>query len=363
MVRSRLSYLLLCATLALLAGGCNQVSKPAAAAGAPPAFPVKVQVAKASRVGEYTEYLATLKSRSSSVLQPQVDGQITRIFVRSGDQVQPGTPLLEIDPLKQQATVNNQEANQRARLASLDWSQKELERTKQLFAAGVVSKQALDQAQSAYDAAKANVDAMEAGVREQQVQLRYYTVKSPAAGTIGDIPVRVGDRVSNTTILTTLDRGGELEAYISVPAEKSAEVKPGTPVEIIGDNSQVTARSTISFISPRVDPATQLLLVKAMISNADHRFRNEQLVHARVVWRQVDRPLIPVTAVNRVSGQMFAFVAEDAGTGAVARQRALKVGEIVGNDYVVLDGIKPGDRIISSGVQMLADNMPVKPLQ
>ncbi len=349
------------ALLLLLGTACNE-AKPAEAAGGPRAMPVKVQVARAQRVGEYTEYLATLKSRNSSVLQPQVDGQITRILVHSGDRVEAGTALLEIDPLKQQATVNNQEANRRAQLANLDWTQKELERTKQLYAAGVVSKQALDQAQSAYEATKANVDAMEAGVREQQVQLHYYTVKSPATGIIGDIPVRVGDRVTNSTMLTTLDRGGELEAYISVPAEKAAEVKMGTPVEILDENDRPMTRSRISFISPRVDPESQLLLVKAMIPNGDRRFRTEQLVHARVVWNQVERPLIPVTAVNRVSGQVFAFVAADAANGTVARQRPVKLGDIIDNDYVVLDGIKPGDRIIISGVQMLADNMPVKPL-
>ncbi len=359
------AFLFLCfVSLLVLAAGCGKsAGPPGAAAAAARAVPVKVQVAQGSRVGDFTEYLATLKSRDSSVLQPQVEGQITRIMVHSGDPVQAGMPLLEIDPLKQQATVNNQEANQRARVANLDWSQKELERTKQLYAAGVVSKQALDQAQSAYDSAKANVDAMEAGVREQQVQLHYYTVKSPAAGIIGDIPVRVGDRVNTSTMLTTLDRGGALEAYISVPAEKSREVRMGTPVEIVGDDGKPIARSTVSFISPRVDAATQLLLVKAIIPNADHRFRNDQIVHARVVWRTSERPLIPVTAVSRVSGQTFAFVAEENGNQTLARQRSVQLGEIIGNDYVVLNGIKPGERIIITGVQMLADSMPVKAQQ
>jgi RND family efflux transporter MFP subunit len=359
--RSQFIYLLLFA-LTLLLAGCGKSADPAKSA-AMQALPVKVQLAQARLVGESTEYLATLKSRNSAVLQPQVDGQIIRIFVRSGDQVQPDTPLLEIDPLKQQATVNNQEAARRSKLANLDWSQKELERNQQLYAAGVVSKQALDQAQSAFDAAKADVEAMEAGVREQQVQLHYYMVKSPAAGTIGDIPVRVGDRVSNTTVLTTLDRGGELEAYISVPAEKSQDVKPGTPVEIIGDDGRPIARSAIRFISPRVDMGTQLLLMKALIPNQDRRFRHDQIVHVRVVWKQVDRPLIPVTAVARVSGQTFAFVTDESGKTLVARQRSVKLGDIVGNDYIVLDGIKAGERVIVSGVQMLADNMPVKILQ
>jgi RND family efflux transporter MFP subunit len=328
---------------------------------APPAFPVKVQLAQKQRVGECTEYLATLRSRNSAVLQPQVEGNITRVFVRSGDHVSPGMPILEIDPLKQQATVNNQEAAHRARLANLEWTRSDLQRKKELFAAGVVSRQDLDQSQAAYDAAKADVDAMEAGVQEQRVQLHYYTVKAPAVGTIGDIPVRVGDRVKTDTTLTTLDTGGELEAYVSIPAEKAAAVHRDTTVEVLGDDGTPATRASVSFISPRVDNTSQLLLVKATVPNQAHHYRNEQMVHVRLVWNEVDRPMLPVTAVARITGQTFAYVAEDSGKQVVARQRPVRLGDIVGNDYVVLDGIKAGDRIITSGVQMLADGIPIKP--
>ena len=114
-------------------------------------------------------------------------------------------------------------------------------------------------------------------------------------------------------------------------------------------------------MSPRVDPQKQLLLVKADVPNANHQFRNDQLVHARVIYQQIDKPLVPVTAVSRMAGQTFAFVAESDGEQTVAKQRPVELGDIVGNNYVVLDGIKPGDRIITSGVQMLADGMPVLP--
>jgi RND family efflux transporter MFP subunit len=349
-------------TLGLVLSGCGRKeNQAAAAASGPQALPVKTVEAQAQSVGQYTEYVATLKSRNSSVLQPEVEGQITRIMVASGDRVEPGTPILEIDPRKQQATVHSQEATLNSRRANLDWARKELERNRQLASAGVISKQALDQAQSQYDAAAADVNALEATVREQSVQLHYYLATSPAAGVIGDIPVRVGDRVATTTILTTIDRGGALEAYISIPSEKSATVKLGTPVQIVDDSGKELVNSKISFVSPRVDPQTQLLLVKADVPNADHHFRNDQLVHVRVVYQQIDKPLIPVTAISRLAGQTFAFVAESDGKQTVARQKPVQLGEIIGNNYVILEGIKPGEQIITSGVQMLADGMPVTP--
>ncbi len=346
--------------LGMVLTGCG---KTAQSAGGDPrnAIKVKVQKVEAQPVGESTEYLATLKSRNAAVLQPEVEGQITRIFVRSGDQVKPGQALLEIDPQKQEATFHSQEATRKSKLATLEWSRTDLARKKELYAAGVVSKQDLDLAQSAYDAAKADVDSLEASVRQQEVQLRYFTVKAPAAGTLGDIPVRVGDRVTNSTVLTTLDKGDEIEAYLSVPSEKAGSVRLGTPVEILDDNDQVAVRVSVTFISPRVDAQNQLLLIKAKVPNPRRQFRNDQVVHSRVIWKQESRPLIPVTAVSRMSGQTFAFVAESQGGGAVAKQRTVRLGEIVGNNYVVLDGIKPGEQVITTGVQMLADGMQVTP--
>lgn len=343
----------------LIACGRNQGQVPGAG-GAPPAMAVKTVKATLQPVGQYTEYISTLKSRTSADIRPEVEGQIIRIMVNAGDHVEAGAPILEIDPRRQEAAVSSTEASRRSKEAALEWARTELDRRKKLFAAGVIAKADLDQAQTQYDSAKADVDALAESIREQRVQLRYYTVKAPAAGTIGDIPVHIGDRVQVTTVLTSLDRGGELEAYISVPAEKSGSVKVGTPVEIVPDGGGQPVKTSVSFVAPRVDPTTQLLLVKALVPNADHRFRNEQLVHVRVVYQQLQKPLIPVTAVSRLGGATFAFVAESDNGKLVARQKPVQLGDVQGNDYVILNGINPGEQIIVTGVQMLQDGMPVQ---
>jgi RND family efflux transporter MFP subunit len=360
MLRNALSTTLI--AIVGLGAGCGKEASAGNPMGSQ-AFPVKVITVQERLAPLSTDYLATLKSRNAASLQPQVEGDVTRIFVASGQRVEAGTPILEIDPLKQQATVNNQEAAFKSRQAIMEQNRIDLERKTKLFAAGVIAKADLDTAQAAYNSSKADVEALDAAIREQRVQLRYYTVRAPTAGTVGDIPVRVGDHVTNQTLLTTVDYGAELEAYIYVPAEKSSAVRMGMPVDILDDQGNVAARTRVTFISPRVDTDAQTLLVKTAVPNPGMKFRNAQQVHSRVVWSEQKRPMIPVTAVSRLSGKIFAFVAESQGQQAVARQKLIQVGDVVGNDYVVLEGIKPGDKVIVSGVQMLADGMPVVPNQ
>ncbi|HEX3153742.1 MAG TPA: efflux RND transporter periplasmic adaptor subunit, partial [Candidatus Angelobacter sp.] len=195
--------------LAFLVAGCGGGAKAGTPAG-PQAFPVKVMTAQVETVPLSTDYLATLRSRNAATLQPLVEGDITNIFVNSGDRVQAGAPILEIDPRKQEATVNNQEAGLKSKQAVMQQASIDLDRKKKLYAAGVLAKADLDTAQNTYDAAKADAEALQAGIREQQVQLHYYTVRAPANGVIGDIPVHVGDHVTSQTMLTTVDKGGAL---------------------------------------------------------------------------------------------------------------------------------------------------------
>jgi len=334
-------------------------------AAAPQAMPVKVQTAKAQKVDDTTDYVATLKSRDSAVVMPQVEGIITQIFVHSGERVASGAPMMQIDPAKQQATVNSQEDARAAQLAQVKWAQQNFDRVSGLANAGVVSKQDLDQARATLDAAQAQLHSLDAQVSEQQVQLHYYQVVAPRAGIVGDIPVRVGDRVLTTTTLTTVDRPGSLEAYIYVPVERSAQLKMNLPIQIVDGSGNTLASSRVTFISPQVDNSTQTVLAKAQIANAtfansNDTLRTAQFIRARVVWGSQEKPVVPVVAVSRIGGLYFAFVAEsDQKGGYVVHQKPLQIGQIVGNDYVVLDGVKPGDKVVVSGTQFLIDGVPV----
>lgn len=346
--------------LLLALAGCGK-GGGASAQGQMSAMPVPMMTAQPKAVDISSEYLATLKSRNSTTISPQVDGQITQIFVKSGDRVKAGTPLMQLDPLKQQATTGSQEATRGAKQATLRLAQDDLELTRRLAAAGVVSRQALNQAQSRHDAAQAELRAAEAQVTQQHVELRYYRITAATSGVVGDIPVHVGDRVSPTTVLTTVNQPGPLEAYIEVPVERSRELTKGKKVALLGADGKVIAGSHITFVASEVNDATQTILAKASINNDATLLRTDQLIRVRVIWGEQPAIMIPVLAVSRINGQSFAFVAEPSGKGFVAKQRQLRLGEMVGNDYVVLDGIKAGEKIITGNTQMLGEGAPVQP--
>src|SRR3954469_16148667 len=349
---------------ALLLVGCGKDNAAAGpnAGGKPPAMPVGMVTAQSQPVNESTEYVGTLKSRNSTTISPQVEGIVTKILVKSGDAVKAGAHLMQIDPVKQQATVGSQEANRAAQEANMKYAEQQLQRTRNLANSGVVSRQELDQAQAAYDAAKASLEAVNANVREQAVQLRYFSVTAPTSGIVGDIPVHEGDRVTTATVLTTVDQPGNLELYINVPVERSGELALGKKVQILDTNGDPAAEGKISFISPHVDDQTQTILVKSVIENRNAKLRTSQFTRTRIIWGTRPGLTVPVLAVSRINGQFFAYIAEGSDPKALsAHQRQVKVGDMLGNDYVVLDGIKPGERIITSGTQMLFEGAPVTP--
>ena len=343
-----------------LLGGCGKKAAADGSAGLPPGgMPVQVQAVKTETIPDVAEYLSVLKSRHSANINPQVEGQITKIFVKSGDHVKTGQPLLEIDPLKQQATVNSQEASRNAQEANLQLAKVSYERAKRLAEAGVISKADYDTAESNYNAAVAQLKSLDEQVTQQKVELHYYSVSAPMDGIVGDIPVRMGDRVTVASLLTTVDEPGALEAYIYVPVERSKGLKLGLPVKLLTESGDFLASTAITFVSPQVDPDTQTILAKAAVSNSQAKLRISQQVRVQVTWGQRQGAAIPFLNITRINGQYFVFVAANDGKGTVARQKLVKIGDNVGNDVEVLDGIKPGEHLIVSGTQFLQDGMPV----
>ena len=340
---------------------CNRGAQPAAGAqGGPPPMAVQIVTLEQKPIEQTSEFIATLKSLRSMTVQPEVNGFVTRIFVKSGDRVRPGTPLIQIDPEKQQASVRSTEASRAGLEADVQYWRQQVKRLHSLIEAGAISRQELEQAQTSLKSAEARLAALDAEVREGRVQLQYYRVNAPQAGVIGDIAIRQGDRVTPATVITTIDDNSALEAYVQVPLDRAPELRVGLPVQLLDSGGAVVATNPISFVAPRVDEATQTVLAKSLLREVPPQARVQQFVRARIVWRREPGLTIPLTSVVRVSGQYFCYVAEQGPQGLVARQRPLEVGEVMGNDYVVRSGLKPGDRLIVSGIQKIGNGSPVR---
>ena len=355
----RISFVALIGTLILASAGCT---KTEAKASGPQALPVKTQSIDLAPVPRADEYVATVKSRRSATIQPQVDGTLTRILVKSGDHVSPGQVLMTIDPLRQQATVDQQRSTEAQKKATLDYNTNELERQRQLYASGVSSKRDYELALQNFQNSKADFEASIAARITQQRQLAYYNLTAPFAGVVGDVPVHVGDYVAPQTLMTTIDENAELEAYVFVPTERASDIRMGLPVQIVTNSGDLIESTQVNFISQQVDNSLQGILVKAPVHSPFNKFRTSQLVKARIVWSTAPTATVPVLAVTRIGGQAFVYVAASESTGTVAKQRAVTLGDTVGNDYAVIGGLKPGEKVIVSGIQLLTDGTPVQPM-
>jgi multidrug efflux pump subunit AcrA (membrane-fusion protein) len=318
--------------------------------------------------------------------------------------VSAGKPLIELDRTKQEASVSsvaaavesNQEESVNAQQAlktleatamskrsALKYAQQQHERYTFLLNEGAVSQESVDQYENQRKIATAELQAVEAQIRgqkatiskmakvvsqsqasvkEQQAQLKYFTIVAPFAGIIGDIPVRVGEYATTGTVLTTIDQTKSLELYLSIPTIQAPRLSPGMPVEIIGTSGDRLATGSVFFISPQVSNDNQSVLVKTTLDNSEHKFRSGQYVTARLIWSKASGITIPVTSVSRVSGQDFVFLAvPGAADKMTAKQRPVKLGEIIGDSFRVISGVSAGDTIVTSGVQNLSDGATISP--
>ncbi len=411
----------LVSTLVMLAtiGGCGQ-SGAQNSAEKFSGLPVKLANVESGMVEDSSDYVASLSSRSSIALQPRVSGQVAQIFVKAGDRIDAGTPLLAIDPSKQQAAVTSKVAAMESSEAALEEAKADLasaedklkslaakkqsilftlennrrnyERDKQLVAEGAINERIFDNTTTQLKTAQSDIDSTDADIRsqrsaiararasitrsqrllqqsqadaqEEKVQLEFFTVKAPFTGTVGDIPIKIGDFVSESTKLLTLSQNERLELQVAIPIEKATQLKVGLPVKLIDAQEQPKASGSIAFVASNVDSSTQSILVKAVFNNPNNSLRADQFVKARLIWSSRPGVFVPTTAISRLGGQNFIFVAETKATDRgqaqlVASQRPIKLGKIVGNNQVVLEGLKPGDKIVTSGILQLRDGAPI----
>ncbi|NJM87161.1 MAG: efflux RND transporter periplasmic adaptor subunit [Hydrococcus sp. RU_2_2] len=232
------------------------------------------------------------------------------------------------------------------------------------------SLKALEAADTRVEQSLANVDSQRATVSRAEGQLgvssqtlSFNTVTAPINGVVGDFPVKVGDFVEVGDQLTTITDNQTFDLRINVPTERRAQLRVGLPVEIVNADGKSGVRGQITFISPNVNNTNQTILTKATFRN-DGNLRDSQYVRAQVIWDRQPGVLIPTTAITRIGGQSFVFVAQqgenpEGKPALVAKQKPITLGSIQGQEYAVRSGIKAGERVIISGLLNLQDGVPI----
>lgn len=368
---------------------------------------VEVQQLQTSPVKHRSEFVGALEAQERVILRPEVEGRIVQIWVQSGDRVSPGTSILQLNPERSQAVVDGAiaaievargtrnaaqaelleaEASQGIALAEKNLQDVEYTRMQALVEKGALPQQTLDQVMRDRDAAIANLRAAEKRIQVAQANLEEtiaslqraesdvnvatndlsdYQVTSPIDGSVGDLSVKVGDYISVGEPLTTLTNNQTMDLRLSIPVERSDDLRPGLSVELRTEaGTEPLVMGQISFIAERVEDGGQSILAKATFPNPGGVLRDEQFVRATVIWSEESGVMAPTTAISRIGGQSFVFVmtpSEDTDGAYIAEQRPIQLGGIQDNQYHVTQGLNPEETIVTSGILRLSDGVPIAP--
>ncbi|XGV99499.1 MAG: efflux RND transporter periplasmic adaptor subunit [Leptolyngbya sp. BL-A-14] len=404
----RYSFLIALLLLSLGASACSKNDSAAKASGPPPSQ-VKVQTLQNGTLQDSIEYVGTLQAEKTVQLVPQIQGRIGEILVQPGARVEKGDPIFLLNPDDTLSQVRSAQSTIGVNLAARNTAAKQLQASKsalasaqaqyelarvnnlryqQLYREGAVGAATADQyataektalatvrqnqdevsaQQAAVDQADATVRKSQSDLDTAQVSLNYKRVVAPISGSVGNITLKPGDYVTAGQTLTTINQNDYFDLQIPVPLSKAGLVKTGLTVELLDPNSgNQVGTGKIYFVSSQASATDQSILTRARFVNEGSKLRDAQYVRARVIWSTKPGVMVPTTAVTPIGGQNFVFVAEDktddqGKTQTVAHQLPVTLGNIQGQSYQVLKGLKPGDRVIVSGVARLRDGAPVKP--
>lgn len=366
------------------------------------AVPVRLATVETGTIEDSSTFLGTLEAEDRVTLQPETEGRIVNIYVRSGQRVAKGTPILQLKPDRDRARVETAIASANAAQASqesakaqlqaarsrsakasadLNLAEADFKRNQNLVDSGVLERRELEvsqrdivaakadlqQAQDDIEAAKANLDQATAQYKQARAQVRldsatlqFSQVLAPISGVVGDVSVKQGDFVNTQSTITTITQNDYLDLRISVPVARSRDLKIGLPVELIDPNSrEILARGQVDFISPTVDSSLQNILVKARFINNNRILRDRQFVSAKIIWKEEPGILIPTVSVSRLGGQNFVFVAAE--NNEKVLQKPVRLGPIQGSNYRVIEGITPGENIAVTNIIKLRHEAKITP--
>jgi len=336
----------------------------------PPPPPPDVQVTPVVQrdVPIYIELVGSTLGSEDVEIRSRVEGYLVSINFTEGSLVRKGQLLYKIDPKPFEVAIDQAKANLATAQAALEKTNNDVARYKPLFEKQAVSKQELDNALSAQQAARAQVDAYKAAVAQAQLDLGYTNITSPVDGIIGTTQTKVGSLVGRgTTLLNTVSQLNPIlfrcaiaEAeYLRLArrgADKSLEKKFGVEL-ILADGTVFPHKGRLDAVERAVDPTTGTLTGQFRFPNPEDILRPGQYGKARFVTDVKEGALlVPQLAVQEIQGLYSVMIVK---SDATVEQRMVKAGERVGNLWIIDSGVKPGEKVIVEGVQKVQPGMKV----
>ena len=333
--------------------------------GPPPAVPVTLDTVKASGTIYFDEYPGTVIALKQIQLTAQVNGYVTGIYFKDGDVIKQGQKLYTIDAQVYDANYQQAIANQQVQETNLVKAQKDADRYHELDKNDAIAKQQVDYADAALDAAKKQVTASKATVNSVMANVKFATIYAPFGGTIGISQVRTGTAVvAGQTILNTVSTDNpiavdfpldqkEIYRFNQLLAKGNSILKDSVFTIAFGDDTYPVPGS-ISFIDRAVDPQTGTIKARLTFANDKKLLKSGMNGLVRVATKSAGTSAtqIPYKAVAEQLGEFFVYLVGDSNK---VTQQKIKLGVQAGDNVIVKDGLKPGDRIVVQGVQNLKE--------
>lgn len=338
----------------------------------PPPPPPEVQVAEVIQkdVPIYVELVGSTLGSEDVEIRSRVAGYLVSINFTEGSFVRKGQLLYKIDPQPFQAALDQAKANLATAQAALEKTDNDVARYKPLAQQQAVSQQELDNALSAQQAARAQVDANKAAVAQAQLDLGYTNITSPVDGVIGTTQQKVGSLITRgVTLLNTVSQINPIlfrcsiaEAeYLRIARRSQQSGKPGDKIDnvelILADGTIFSHKGRLDAVERAVDPTTGTLTGQFIFPNPERLLRPGQYGKARlVIENKKDALLVPQLAVQEIQGLYSVMVVKPDST---VEQRMVKADERVGNSWIIDSGVKPGEKVIVEGIQKVQPGVKV----
>jgi membrane fusion protein (multidrug efflux system) len=313
-----------------------------------------------------TTYPAAIKGVQDVQISPKVAGFITQINVKEGQTVSAGQVLFVIDNVTYQATVRQAQAGLNTAQASLNTAKLNYENSQKLHENGVIGDFELQSATNQFEQAKAAVFQAEASLSSAKEMLNFCYVKSPASGVVGTLPFKVGTLVNTASVLTTVSNNSSMEAYFSV-TEKEAMIISKTGLDKIpavklqlADGSIYGLEGHVTKMSGVIDAATGSVQLIAAFQNPEKQLKSGATGTIIIPRQNSDAIIIPMGCVSEVQNKKFVYL--------LGKDNKVKYTEIKvdpqndGNNYIVTEGLKTGDKYVTNGITKLNDGMEIVPI-